>query len=110
MDIKGGGRAAPVGHLQLLDHLDPLPALAVVVDGEDPETPVLVPDAALSPGRVTVRPYHRLGRVWRLEIIGHGLGHVVHVVRQLPQSPPDPLLGDPLLGELETATPENGGQ
>ena len=77
MDIKGGGRAAPVGHLQLLDHLDPLPALAVVVDGEDPETPVLVPDAALPPGRVTVRPYHRLGRVWRLEIIGHGLGVLV---------------------------------
>ena len=37
----------------------------------------------------------------------HLPGHVIHVVRQLPQSPPDPLLGDPLLGELETASPAN---
>ena len=72
MDIKGGERAAPLRHLQLLDPLGPLPALVVVVDGEDPETPLRLPDAPLPPGCVTVGPYHRLGRVWRLEIIGHG--------------------------------------
>ena len=31
-----------------------------------------MPHAALPPGRVTVRSYHRLGGVWRLEIIRHG--------------------------------------
>ena len=110
MDIKGGERAAPLRHLQLLAPLGPLPALVVVVDGEDPETPavvlLVVPHTALSAGRVTVCSYHRLGRVGRLEIIGHRPGHMVHVVCQLPQSSPHPLLAHPLLGQLETASPD----
>ena len=77
MDVDGqcwGAAAAPLVHLHVLPPLPlplPLHPLVVVVDGEDPEAPV-VPHAALPPGRVTVRSYHRLGGVWRLEIIRHG--------------------------------------
>ena len=96
-----------ITHLYLLPRL---PRLVVVVDGEDPETPavvlLVVPHTALSAGRVTVCSYHRLGRVGRLEIIGHRPGHMVHVVCQLPQSSPHPLLAHPLLGQLETASPD----
>ena len=58
-----------ITHLHLL-----LGLLAVVVDGEHPQTPGLgrvVPHTSLPAGRVTVGSYHRLGRVGRLEIIGH---------------------------------------
>ena len=74
MDVDGqcwGAAAAPLLHLHLLPLPLPLHPLVVVVDGEDPEASV-VPHAALPPGRVTVRSYHRLGGVWRLEIIRHG--------------------------------------
>ena len=98
-----------ITHLNLLAGLGPL---VVVVDGEHPEAPgvvllwVVVPHTPLPPGGVTVCSYHRLGRVGRLEIIGHRPGHMVHVVCQLPQSSPHPLLAHPLLGQLETASPD----
>ena len=62
-----------ITHLYLLAGLAPL---VVVVDGEDPKTPGVLlvwvlPHASLPTGRVTVCSYHRLGRVGRLEIIGH---------------------------------------
>ena len=96
-----------ITHLYLLACLA---HLVVVVDGEHPQTPGVLlvrvlPHASLPPGRITVCSYHRLGRVGRLEIIGHRPGHMVHVVCQLPQSSPHPLLAHPLLGQLETASP-----
>merc|ERR1719510_29025 len=100
-------RAAPLTHLHLLAGL---PNLVVVVDGEHPETPgagvLVLLHTSLPPSCVTVGSYHRLGGVWRLEIIRHRPGHMIHVVRQLPQSSPHPLLAHPLLGQLETASPE----
>ena len=33
-------------------------------------------------------------------------GHMVHVVCQLPQSSPHSLLAHPLLGQLQTASPD----
>ena len=69
-----------ISHLDIT-HLHLLAGLAapldVVVDGEHPQTPGSVllvwvlPHASLPTGRVTVCSYHRLGRVGRLEIIGH---------------------------------------
>ena len=70
-----------ITHLHLLPRL---PRLVVVVDGEDPETPavvlLVVPHTALSAGRVTVCSYHRLRRVGRLEIIGHGPDEMNYIV------------------------------
>ena len=80
--VTGALSPPPLHNISHLDvtHLD-LPAglapLDVVVDGEHPQTPGsallvwVLPHASLPTGRVTVCSYHRLGRVGRLEIIGH---------------------------------------
>ena len=73
-----------ITHLYLLAWLAPL---VVVVDGEHPQTPGVVlvrvlPDASLPTGRITVCSYHRLGRVGRLEIIGHRPVMMIYVVME----------------------------